>query len=231
MDAFGSREKLAEIAPIGPDDVLHFWFPRQTTTTVAAKADRERWFNGTKELDQEIERRFGEAIEQAGAGRLDHWKRHPRGRLALIILLDQFPRNTFRGTATAFSFGRSAVALCLEGLETRSDVQLTATERLFFYLPLLHSEWLSDQERSVQCFRSLSADATGEDRQYFANWVRITVRQRAIIRHFGRFPHRNAILGRRTSFAEMLFLRQNWLRHSAIRHWRRFMGDGGKAAG
>ena len=123
-----------------PRDVLAFWFPEPRTGLSSLGENAVRWFQGGRDLDHAIARRFADEIARAARGELDGWKSDPRGRLALIVLLDQFTRNAFRGTTGAYNFDELAVRLCREGLAEGADLALTPIERHFFYLPLLHSE-------------------------------------------------------------------------------------------
>ncbi|MBZ5714686.1 DUF924 family protein [Nannocystis pusilla] len=173
-----------------PDAVLEFWFSPRV---------RPKWFVRSDELDHEIRETFGELHARAAAGALDGWAASPRGALALVILLDQFPRNMFRGTAEAFASDAKAREIAKLALEAGLDHDLSQEERLFLYLPLEHSEDLADQERCVELMRALDETPL---------WHDYAVRHRDIIARFGRFPHRNAILGRDSTAEECEFLMQ-----------------------
>src|SRR5690606_119569 len=136
------------------------------------------------------------------------WLAPPRGRLALVILIDQFSRNLFRGDARAFAHDALARRWVSEGLDAGADRALRAIERVFFYLPLEHSESLADQQRSVALFERLCADVPPALQGTFAGYLDYAVRHRDVIVRFGRFPHRNASLGRATTPEEAEFLRQ-----------------------
>lgn len=184
------------------DDVLEFWFPR----------DRERanklWWGKDATLDAEIRERFGPTLAAARAGLLDEWAATARGRLALIIVLDQFSRNIHRGSPDSFAADAQARALTKDGLALGHDRELELLERLFFYLPLEHSESLDDQQQCVALMQSL-ADIAGEARQQeVAFYVDYAIQHRDIIARFGRFPHRNAVLGRASTDEELAFLQQ-----------------------
>lgn len=184
------------------DDVLEFWFPR----------DRERanklWWGKDAALDAEIRERFGATLAAARAGELDEWAATARGRLALIIVLDQFSRNIHRDSPDSFAADAQARALTKDGLARGHDRELELLERLFFYLPLEHSESLDDQQQCVALMQSL-ADVAGEARQQeVAFYVDYAIRHRDIIARFGRFPHRNAVLGRASTDEELAFLQQ-----------------------
>ena len=169
-----------------PADVLAFW----------RAAGPKQWFRKDDAFDAEIGARFLTAIEAAAAGRLAHWETTPEGALALLILLDQFPRNIFRASARAFAADPLARAVADRAIAQKFDQRVPPAERLFFYLPFEHSEDLADQERAVALIRALG-DAD------LLKWAELHA---DIIRRFGRFPHRNAALGRTTSRVEQAFL-------------------------
>ncbi|MEK0082206.1 DUF924 family protein [Benzoatithermus flavus] len=172
-----------------PDEILTFWF---------APENRPRWFTPDSAFDAEIARRFGPLIEDAADGRLAAWVREPRGALALCILLDQFPRNVWRGTPRAFAYDRYALPVAEEALARGHDRALSPEERLFLYLPLEHSEDLERQQRCVALMEGLGDPG----------WLDYAVRHRDIVARFGRFPHRNAVLGRTSTAEEEAFLQE-----------------------
>ena len=144
----------------------------------------------------------------AEVGDLDDWRLSIDGRLALVLLTDQFPRNIFRDSPAAFHFDALARNLCVEGLATRADRELRPIERVFFYLPLEHSEDLDDQNRCVALFRELAEEVDADLKVTFENFVGFALRHHVIIERFGRFPHRNSVLGRRSTQEEIDFLAQ-----------------------
>jgi uncharacterized protein (DUF924 family) len=170
--------------------VLDFWF--------RDLAPREWFADGGPELDERIHTRFGTLVAAARRGALDHWATSPRGRLALIILLDQFPRHCFRGTPEAYASDPQAQALAAEGVAARMDEQLAFAERQFFYMPLMHAEDRDLQALSMERFDSLREEADAV--------LRWAAGHRKIVYRFGRFPHRNEILGRTSSPEEEAFL-------------------------
>lgn len=178
-----------------PDDVLDFWFGAPPLT------QRREWFVKDASFDATIAARFGDTIEAALAGDLTEWNATPRGRLARIIVLDQFTRNVFRGTPRAFAGDALALALAEEALARGEDRRLDPIERIFMYLPLEHAEDLSVQHRCVAAFERLASEHAGFDET--CDYAR---RHFVIIERFGRFPHRNAILGRASSDDERAFL-------------------------
>jgi uncharacterized protein (DUF924 family) len=191
------------------DTLLDFWFGTDPDDAVVAKEQAALWWSKNKQTDQEIRSRFEDQVRAAAQGELDRWARTARGRLALIILLDQLPRNIYRETARAFLHDEKALALSLEGLHLGMDRQLRPIERVFFYLPLEHSECLAHQERSVERFSDLVTTVPAEQKSTFEEYLNFAVRHRDIIERFGRFPHRNTTLGRKSTAEELAFLAED----------------------
>ena len=154
----------------------------------------------------EIHQRFEPFLLAAVNKKLDHWKKSARGRLALIILVDQFSRNIYRGTPQAFAFDAIGRDLVLEGLSLKADLELFPIERAFFYLPLEHSENMEIQELSIFHFNQLMADAPIPLKKTFESYAKYAWNHYVIIEKFGRFPHRNAVLGRESKPEEIEFL-------------------------
>ncbi|HEY7662429.1 MAG TPA: DUF924 family protein [Xanthobacteraceae bacterium] len=171
---------------IGPMDVLAFW----------RTAGPDQWFEKDPDFDAEIATRFAGLYRAAVAGELDLWEDTPEGALALVIVLDQFPRNMFRGEPRMYDADARARAVAARAMARGFDRQIAPLERRFCYLPLMHSEDLADQERCL----ALAADY-GDD-----EFARHAANHADIVRRFGRFPHRNAVLGRITSAEEQAFL-------------------------
>ncbi len=174
---------------ISSDDVVNFW-----TDEVGV----ERWYMSTKELDAEITRRFLGAYSEARDGRLDHWQDTPRGSLALLLLLDQFPRNMFRDDARAFATDSKARSVARSAVERGQDIEIEGAERQFFYLPFEHSESLQDQEYGLEKFSAGMPDASLGLLHMRAHME--------IIRKYGRFPFRNEALGRESNEEEVRFM-------------------------
>ena len=172
--------------------VLRFWFDR----------DRKDWFEKNPAFDAEIRERFLGLYEQAAQGKLAHWQDDARGCVALVILLDQFPRNMFRGEARAFSADDLARQAARTLLARGWDLELSPSERMFAYLPFEHSESLADQLRCCELMQALTAFPETQD---IHGWA---VKHRDIIQRFGRFPHRNAALERASTPEEIEFLKQ-----------------------
>lgn len=195
-----------------PRAVLDWWFGRGGRADPALEARMRFWFGGdTQEQqlqrDAEIRARFGELMARAERGELDAWADGPRRRLALILLLDQFPRNVYRGTARAFATDDRALALALSGMQAGADAALSPAERMFFYMPLQHAESPEVQEESVAAFRRLLAEAPQESSAVFEASLKYAELHRDIVRRFGRFPYRNRVLGRATTPEELAWLR------------------------
>lgn len=182
---------------ISAECILHFWF---------SELSPNQWFNGGEKVDHLIRERFEAIIEPTLDGDFDPWLSSASGYLALIVILDQFPRNIYRGTPRAFAYDHRALELSLGGIARGLDETLKPMERAFFYLPLEHSEDLLIQERSVERYATLVCQTPPAER----DGVRLTLdyawRHYAIIKEFGRYPHRNAILGRTSTSEEEDFL-------------------------
>jgi uncharacterized protein (DUF924 family) len=186
--------------------ILDFWFGANPDDGAMPKERAKLWWSKNKEVDDEIRRRFENHVVMAVSGELNDWLSTPRGRLALIILTDQFPRNIYRDAARAFSCDAQALTWCIEGLERGVDRDLRPIERVFFYFPLEHAESLEHQELSVQCFSELIAIVPAEQKSTFEEYLDYAIRHRQIIQRFGRFPHRNKILGRESTPEELVYL-------------------------
>lgn len=191
-----------------PADILRFWFGARAP---GAPVDAERfalWFMKSPETDGVIRARFEADVLAAAAGERDAWGGSAEGALALIVLLDQFPRNIYRDAPRAFAFDSQALALSLDGQARGLDLALDVPERGFFYLPMEHAESAEMQERSVAAFARLAASAPPEHAALAANFHDYAIRHRDVIARFGRYPHRNAILGRPSTPEEIEFLKQ-----------------------
>ena len=188
------------------ESILDFWFGANPDDAVVAKEQAKLWWSKNHEIDDEMRRRFEDAVRSATTGKLNEWLSTARGRLALIILTDQFPRNMYRDTARAFSYDSKALTWCLDGVDGRIDRKLRPIERAFFYLPLEHAESREHQAKSVDCFTELAVSVPMEQRSTFEEYLDVAMRHRDIIDRFGRFPHRNNILGRESTAEELAFL-------------------------
>ncbi|WP_421322385.1 DUF924 family protein [Aeromonas veronii] len=189
--------------------LLALWFGDEADDVLRATRQAPLWWGKSSETDTLLASRFGELAEAAAKGSLAHWADLPSGRLALILLLDQLPRNIHRGTPAAFAQDPLARDLCLKGLSIGVDKSLSPLERVFFYLPLEHAESREQQARSVALFEALAAEQAGTPAQAtFAGFADFARRHQVIIERFGRFPHRNDILGRTSTPEEAAFLQQ-----------------------
>jgi uncharacterized protein (DUF924 family) len=189
-----------------PETILDFWFGSEADDAAVAKERANLWWSKNKETDDEMRRRFEIYVILAVSKQMKEWLATPRGRLALIILTDQFPRNIYRDTARAFSCDEKALAWCIGGLEQKVDRELRPIERVFFYLPLEHAEAIEHQDLSVKCFGELVSTVPADQRPIFEEYLEFAVRHRQIIERFGRFPHRNKVLGRASTAEELAFL-------------------------
>ncbi len=185
--------------------ILEFWLGKDPKKPLE---NQDKWWKKDPSWDEEIRQRFSEDVEQAKNGNYDDWKQKPLGCLAWIILLDQFSRNLYRGSAQSFAQDELARQACLQGLAEGLDTQLTPIQRTFFYMPLMHSESLSEQKQSVTLFRQLAEHAPKELASSLKNNLDFALRHAEIIQRFGRFPHRNDILGRDSSREEKDFLQE-----------------------
>jgi uncharacterized protein (DUF924 family) len=188
--------------------ILEFWFGLKTDDQVVAEEHSKLWWSKHPDTDEQIRQRFETCIAQAAVHALDAWAAAPTGRLALILLTDQFPRNAYRDTPQAFAFDPLALSWSREGIRNDVHRQLRPIERVFLYMPLEHSESLEDQQQSIALFEELADVVSPEHRRTFNGYVRFARRHREIIERFGRFPHRNRILGRASSPAELAFLQE-----------------------
>lgn len=191
-----------------PASIRLFWFGSAADDAAVAARQARLWWAKDEQVDREIERRFAGWVERAARGALDDWALTPDGRLALILLTDQFPRNMYRGTPQSFAFDRHALAWCKDGLAAGMDGALRPVERVFFYLPLEHAESMADQELAVALFGQLADGVDPAQRAAFDGFLDYARRHRDVIARFGRFPHRNGILGRASSAEERAFLLQ-----------------------
>jgi uncharacterized protein (DUF924 family) len=190
------------------DTIREFWFGNNLADPDLARSRAGLWWQKDARIDRQIADRFESLVIKAANRELDNWLATPTGYLALILLVDQFPRNIYRNTPQAFAHDALARSWCDRGIQAGVDLQLQPIERLFFYLPLEHSESLADQDRSVALLQSLAVAVEPSARSTFEDFTTFAIRHRDIIARFDRFPHRNAILGRKSSPAEIAFLNE-----------------------
>ena len=178
--------KLSE----SPQSIIKFWFSDEV---------RPLWFQSTPEFDAELRIRFESLWQAAEQGSLDHWVETPEGALALVIVLDQLPLNIYRGKALSFSAEAKAREVATLAIDTKLDTDLTDEQKAFLYMPFMHSESLVDQDKSVALY-----EAAG-----LAENLKFAQHHRDIVRRFGRFPHRNKILGRPSTEEEQAYLQSD----------------------
>ncbi len=183
--------------------ILQFWFGDLDDDGLCAPEQNALWFKSSVETDELIRDKFGELVDRAIAGKLDHWQETDEGLVALLLLLDQFTRNIFRDTPQAFSGDNKALDLALRNIATGRYKNLPLVHRVSLFLPLEHSEELAMQHRSVELFAELIAQSGHEMIKGFGRYA---TAHRDVIEQFGRFPHRNAILGRISTEAELAYL-------------------------
>ncbi len=189
------------------NDVLNYWFGAQLDG-IPVEDKSALWFQGEATVDQYNRAQFGVLVEQARHHELDDWQQTPKSLLALILLLDQFPRSIYRKSPAAFSGDTYARDLSHRMIDLAWDKQLTLSERLFAYLPLMHAENLEDQELCLQMLQTLNHEAPAHLRGQFEQALAYSHDHRDIIARFDRFPHRNATLGRESTPSEQAFLDQ-----------------------
>ena len=188
-------------------EVLEFWIGNAADNSGSMQNAFKRWFQGGKALDAEIQQRFGVAVAAALAGEYTQWEESPRARLALVILLDQFPRNIHRGTALAFAGDARAVALSRRTVADNALRTITPLEQLFMLMPYQHVEYLPVQEEGLLQFRELAAaDVPDFVSRFLQSSLEYAEQHRDIIARFGRFPYRNEVLGRDSTDEELEWL-------------------------
>lgn len=199
-------DRQSEEAEISPEDVLCFWLGAPGDPPLARASS---WWQKDDAFDRVIAARFGPTLERGVRGELAGWESTPRGRLALVILFDQLSRNMFRGTARSFAQDPLALRMAQAALAAGDDAVLTPIEATFLLMPLMHAEDRSLQKQCLEGFERLAREVSDpEIRAYCANSADFARRHMTIIERFGRFPHRNGILGRETSAEETTFLKQ-----------------------
>jgi uncharacterized protein (DUF924 family) len=187
-------------------EILEFWLGDSEPDFEEMDRRITLWFEAAPEIDVDIASRFEAVFRAARNGELDGWKTTARGSLALIILLDQFSRNLHRGSERAFMSDAEALRICLEGVELGLDTELSIVERAFFYMPMQHAEKMSAQDQSVRMFEALASSCSDAIRPQMQRFLASARSHRTIVEKFGRFPHRNRVLGRQCTDAEREFL-------------------------
>lgn len=188
------------------DEILSFWFKERKLTAPKIDSRMDIWFGEDPVFDHEIEKAFGTDVDSASDGKLNHWAHKPHGRLALILLLDQFRRNIYRGTVDAFAKDKVALKLCVEGAMEKADQSLSPIERVFFYMPLQHSESIKVQAKAVKIYDRLAEAVSPTYAETFATIAQFAELHHDIVELFGRFPHRNKLLNRQNTPREDEYL-------------------------
>lgn len=184
------------------NEVLEFWFADRDLSEPTLDSRMTRWFNSDEQFDAELADRFTSLTELALTGELDDWAERPLGRLALILLLEQFPRRIYKDSPDAFQGDRKAMTLCQQGVANDAYRELNAVQQLFFFMPLQRAESIKIQQTSVKIYNALSSNVSSTLRDTFETVAHFAELRRDVIAKFGRFPHRNAPLGRSNTGAE-----------------------------
>jgi len=189
--------------PPAAQEILDFWLKAEDQESLLT-----RWFRGGPELDQEIQARFGKLLTAAEARQLESWHDQPQSLLALIILLDQFSRQIYRGSGQAFGNDAYALELAELALSRGWDQDFPPLTRMFFYLPFEHAESRAQQARAVALFTALQQGVPAAEQDLFTYFLDYALSHQAVVERFGRFPHRNARLGRESTAEELAFLQE-----------------------
>jgi uncharacterized protein (DUF924 family) len=190
-------------------ELLDFWFGDLGHADLPTSDRTNLWFGENEKLKLSMLETFKDEYQLAISGNLSSWAESPRGRLALIILLDQFSRTFYRNSKNAFAYDQEAQDLCLGGLNEKMDQALTLIERVFFYMPLVHAEISEYQEQSIRLFQSLVSLSMTETTQVYQLFLAYAYAHFRVIKEFGRFPQRNTVLGRESTTAEIAFLKNS----------------------
>ena len=187
--------------------LLEHWFGNIGTADLPNSERTNLWFGDNDSVKKELVQLFHHEFETAKKGGLQNWNETARGRLASIVLLDQFPRYLYQHTAEAFAYDKRAHLLCEEGLQIKMDQSLTLIERVFFYMPLVHSENPPSQEQSIRLYQELVTLSMAETTQIYQLFLAYAYAHYRVIKEFGRFPQRNIVLNRASTAAELAFLK------------------------
>ena len=188
------------------EEVLSFWFGDDLDDPGSVRTASKRWFQKNRHFDAEIRSRFGTYPDAVMAGQLDEWLTDDQGLLGLILVLDQFPRNMYRNTPKSFAYDNAALRHALKALDRNLHQRLHPLQTVFLYLPLEHSEDIQMQERCVSGLQVLEQERGGIWREKISGFLRYAIAHHEVIEKFGRFPHRNEMLGRDSTPAEKEFL-------------------------
>ncbi len=197
---------IQAMANVNSEDILEFWFAGREQNELTVDARMKGWFGSDPAFDAEISERFCGLVEKALSGELDGWAHGPRGQLALILLLCQFPRHIHKNSKKAFRGDRRALKLCEQGVTSREYQQLSEIEQMFYFMPLQRIESIKIQQTSVKIFESLTRKVSDTLRDTFDTVCQFAELRHDIVAQFGRFPHRNKLLGRANTGEEEAFL-------------------------
>ena len=187
-------------------DIVAFWLSDSRDSPDRASARRGWWYRGGPEVDEEIRARFGELMPRVLAGELSGWRETPDGALAMVLLLDQFTRNLYRGTAEAYAGDALAFEIVNHAIDRGLDRALHPVARIWLFHPFHHREDVAEQDRGLALLRALRRDADPAWHGYVERSIRGWTRHRDIVARFGRFPHRNAVLGRDSTMQEKAYM-------------------------
>lgn len=188
--------------------INQYWFGRVEDTIVPSENRARIWFSEGADIDDEIKVKFRDDHTAAINGEYSDWSTSSRGRLALILILDQFSRHLYRNTEQAYAYDQAALDICVSGLQSQDDHNLSLIERVFYYFPLLHAEDLGMQKKSLECYQMLMDLAFSETRMIYKSFLKFSNHHYSIIESFGRFPQRNNCLGRESTQMELNYLEQ-----------------------
>ncbi len=202
----GLEATITDDDQIRIDEILNFWFIKKELSAPQIDGRMDVWFGEDQVFDHEVAKEFADDVERASEGELDHWAHEPRGRLALILLLDQFRRNIYRSTPEAFAKDKLALKLCVEGAAEKMDRALSPIQRAFFYMPLQHAESRKVQRKSCELFRHLAKGVSLTYKETFETIAQFAELHADIVEQYGRFPHRNKMLDRANTSEEDEYL-------------------------
>ena len=189
-------------------EILDYWYGDFEDEGDAIEERFKFWFGKSEQADKEITDRFADDVDKLVANQYQHWLSYPQGRLASIILIDQFCRQIYRDTAAAFKYDQLALGFCLDGIELGHDLALSRPHRYFYYLPLEHAENLDHQQQCVDAYQTMADEAPKHCHNVYVDAIGYAMSHLKIIERFGRFPHRNKVLGRLSTTEELEFLKQ-----------------------
>ncbi len=196
------------MALVTPADIFDFWFGAMDSNGLTAGADHAKWWSGGEVLDNEIKDRFEDTVKAASAGELEAWKESDDGAVAWVILLDQFTRNIYRDQARMYDDDAKAVAFVKKMIAEGRDQNLATHPRVFLYMPLMHAEDMPSQDLGVEKFGEIVGSVPAEVKPLVQNNLQFSEAHRKVVERFGRFPHRNEILGRVSTPKELKFLEE-----------------------